>query len=80
MLLAYLGAEVIKVEQREGDQYRRSWIPIDAKTDGYEFLAVNANKKGITLNLKSEKGKELCRHLAKVSDSNRSRWCLDAMQ
>ncbi len=34
MLLAHLGAEVIKVEQREGDRYRRSWMPIDAKKDG----------------------------------------------
>jgi crotonobetainyl-CoA:carnitine CoA-transferase CaiB-like acyl-CoA transferase len=59
MLLAHMGAEVLKIEYGEGDRFRHAWMPLDAGHDGYEFLVVNANKKGITLNLKHEKGKEI---------------------
>ncbi len=68
MLLAHLGAEVLKVEHGSGDRFRHAWMPPDAKHDGYEFLMVNSNKKGITLNLKHEKGCKLFRELAKKSD------------
>ena len=68
MLLAHLGAEVLKVEHGSGDRFRHAWMPPDAKHDGYEFLMVNSNKKGITLNLKHEKGGKLFRELAKKSD------------
>lgn len=68
MLLAHLGAEVIKIEQREGDRFRKSWMPIGADHDAYESLVVNANKKCITLNLKDERGKQLLRELVKRSD------------
>lgn len=68
MLLGFLGAEVIKIEQREGDRYRHAWLPMDAKRDGYGFLATNTNKKGITLNLKTERGRELLLALVDVAD------------
>jgi crotonobetainyl-CoA:carnitine CoA-transferase CaiB-like acyl-CoA transferase len=68
MLLAHLGAEVLKVEHGSGDRFRHAWMSPDAKHDGYEFLMVNSNKKGITLNLKHEKGGKLFRELAKRSD------------
>lgn len=68
VLLAHMGAEVLKVEYGPGDRFRHSWMPVDAKRDGYEFFAVNSNKKGITLNLKHEKGKDLFRQLVKKSD------------
>lgn len=68
MLLGHLGAEIIKVEFGIGDRFRRSWMPPDADHDGYEFVVVNCNKKGIALNLKSEKGRELLRRLATTSD------------
>jgi crotonobetainyl-CoA:carnitine CoA-transferase CaiB-like acyl-CoA transferase len=68
MLLAHLGAEVIKVEHGSGDRFRHAWMPTDATHDGYEFLTVNSNKKGITLNLKHEKGRKLFRDLVKKSD------------
>jgi crotonobetainyl-CoA:carnitine CoA-transferase CaiB-like acyl-CoA transferase len=68
MLLATMGADVIKVEQKEGDRYRRAWMPVDAKHDGYGFLSVNSNKRGITLNLKSKRGKELFLDLLRQSD------------
>jgi len=68
MLLAHMGAEVLKVEYGSGDHYRHSWMPKGVTRDGYEFLVVNSNKKSITLNLKHEKGKDLFRRLAAKSD------------
>lgn len=69
MLLAHMGAEVIKVEQQDApDRFRHAWMPTDADHDGYEFLVVNANKKCITLNLKSPEGRELFTELARQSD------------
>jgi len=45
MLLGHFGAEIIKIEPPQGDNFRRSWMPRDARQDGYEFLMVNTNKK-----------------------------------
>jgi crotonobetainyl-CoA:carnitine CoA-transferase CaiB-like acyl-CoA transferase len=68
MLLAHMGAEVLKVEYGAGDHFRHSWMPEGVTRDGYEFVWVNSNKKSITLNLKHEKGKEIFRRLAAKSD------------
>ena len=68
MLLAHMGAEVLKVEYGEGDRYRHSWMPPDAGRDGYEFLAVNANKKCITLNMKHPQGRDIFERLLAKSD------------
>jgi CoA:oxalate CoA-transferase len=67
MMLADMGAEVIKIEvPNKGDDSRRN-APIVNGESAY-FMNLNRNKKGITLNLKSEKGKEIFRELAKQSD------------
>ncbi|MEU9059206.1 CaiB/BaiF CoA-transferase family protein [Streptomyces sp. NPDC048430] len=69
MLLAHMGAEVIKVEQQESpDRFRHAWMPVDADHDGYESLVVNANKKCVTLNLKNEKGREVFLDLVAKAD------------
>jgi crotonobetainyl-CoA:carnitine CoA-transferase CaiB-like acyl-CoA transferase len=68
MLLAHMGAEVLKVEYGAGDRYRHSWMPPDAGRDGYEFLAINANKKCITLNLKHPEGRTIFERLLAQSD------------
>jgi crotonobetainyl-CoA:carnitine CoA-transferase CaiB-like acyl-CoA transferase len=68
MLLGHLGAEVIKIEPPDGDNFRRSWMPPNSPTDGYEFLAVNTNKKSVVLDLKTKRGVELARRLIAVSD------------
>ena len=68
MLLGHLGAEIIKVEPPIGDNYRRSWMPPGSPEDAYGFLMVGTNKKGIVLNLKSERGKDIARRLIAVSD------------
>lgn len=68
MLMAHMGAEVLKVEYGEGDRYRHSWMPPDAGRDGYEFLAINANKKAITLNMKHPEGRQIFEELLRKSD------------
>ncbi len=67
MMLADMGADVIKIEvPNKGDDSRRN-SPIVNGESAY-FMNLNRNKKGITLNLKSEKGKEIFRELVKQSD------------
>ena len=66
--LAWLGADVIKVEEpKRGEQGR--WALGDKPgTDSYYFILLNANKRSITLNLKSERGKQIFLDLVKKVD------------
>ncbi len=67
MLLADMGAEVIKIETLpEGDPIRKSGALRDGLS--YYFATFNRNKKSITLNLKDEKGRELFEKLLMRSD------------
>ena len=68
MMLGHMGAEIIKIEPPAGDGFRRSWMPPSAKVDGYEFLWINANKKSVVLNLKSQRGADLARQLIAKAD------------
>ena len=68
--LALLGAEVIKIENpKEGDLARKLGnVPaLNQKLMGTSFLAQNANKKSVTLNLKAPKGKEVFRRLVETA-------------
>ena len=66
--LAWLGADVIKVEQPgSGDPGRRSRSDLPG-TDSYYFILLNANKRSVTLNLKSEKGKGYFLEMVKQGD------------
>jgi formyl-CoA transferase len=65
--LAWLGADVIKVEQPgSGDQGRR--LGDQVGVDSYYFLLLNANKRSVTCNLKDERGKALLRTLIEHAD------------
>ena len=69
--LSLLGAEVIKIENPDaGDLARKLGnVPKYNKAlMGTSFLAQNANKKSLTLNLKNEEGKEIFRKLVKKAD------------
>src|SRR5262245_25352570 len=68
LLLAHMGAEVLKVEYGEGDRFRHIWMPADVARDGYEFIAMNSNKKGIVLDMKKAEGKQIFLELVKKSD------------
>ena len=67
-MLAWLGADVIKVEEpKMGEQGR--WRNTDKPgVDSYYFMLLNSNKRSITLNLKSERGKEIFTDLVKKVD------------
>ncbi len=65
MLLADMGAEVIKVENPKGGDPFRGW---DLGGDQPNFWAYNRGKKGITLNLQTPEGKEIFLALAKNAD------------
>lgn len=67
LFLAWLGAEVIKVEAPgKGEQGRNS--SSEPGMDSLYFMQLNANKKSITCNLKSEKGRKLLTQLIEKSD------------
>ena len=70
--MADLGAEVIKVEEPSGDLARQRG-PYPGHTPHPEksglFLYLNANKRGVTLNLEMAKGQELFRRLVKDADA-----------
>jgi len=67
-------AEVIKVENPDGGDDTRAWGPPFAKNlDGTEtesayFLSVNRNKKSITVNIRSEEGRQVIYELVKKAD------------
>ena len=66
--LAWLGAEVIKVEEpTQGDQGRRASTDKPG-VDSFYFMLLNANKKSVTANLKEERGKEVLRKLIEQGD------------
>lgn len=69
--LALLGAEVIKIENPDGGDLARKLgnVPqLNQQLMGTSYLAQNANKKSLTLNLKAEEGKEIFRRLVKTAD------------
>jgi formyl-CoA transferase len=68
MLLGDLGADVIKVEPPEGDQARRAMGFKLKGDDSLGFLNMNRNKRSITLDLKSEAGRNAFFRLAETAD------------
>ena len=68
-MLAWLGAEVIKVEMADGRGDRARWLRRDdPDLDSYFFLLLNNNKKSTTLNLRNPRGVELFKTLVKSAD------------
>lgn len=67
MNLADHGAEVIKIETPEKGDQTRGWGPMENGYSGY-YAYINRNKKGITLNLKTEEGKQIFTELLKTAD------------
>jgi crotonobetainyl-CoA:carnitine CoA-transferase CaiB-like acyl-CoA transferase len=68
MLLADLGAEVTKVEEPLHGDGSRQWGPPFVDGESAYFLSINRNKRSITVDLKTEAGKEIVRRLAERSD------------
>ncbi len=67
-MLAFLGADVIKIESPNGGDTARSVATDDPELDGHYFTIVNANKRSVTLNLKRPKGREMFLKLVETAD------------
>ncbi|HJM74651.1 MAG TPA: CoA transferase [Dehalococcoidia bacterium] len=70
-LLADLGADVIKVEPPGGDAARTyaPYLPdVDAPENGLQFLLLNANKRGVTIDPSHDRGRELLLRLIESAD------------
>lgn len=68
LMLADLGADVIKVERLPGGDDTRRAVPPEIQGESAAFMMMNRNKRGIGLNLQTEKGKKVFRRLAKNTD------------
>jgi formyl-CoA transferase len=70
MQLGDLGADVIKVERPETGDQTRGWHPPtygDSETSAY-YLSINRNKRSMTLDLSTERGRDVFRDLASEAD------------
>jgi crotonobetainyl-CoA:carnitine CoA-transferase CaiB-like acyl-CoA transferase len=67
MMLADMGAEVLKVEEPEGGDESRTWPPFVAG-EGAGYLSMNRNKRNITLNLKTTEAQEILKKLVARAD------------
>lgn len=67
MILADLGADVVKVEPLPAGEMSRAWGPFDHGVSAY-FLSTNRNKRGIAVDFRKPEGLELIRELARGAD------------
>ena len=68
MLLADLGARVIKIEQPKGGDDTRHWGPPFLGGESGYFLSINRNKESVTLDFKNPKGRALLDQLIAKAD------------
>src|SRR5438445_13815695 len=66
--LAWLGAEVIKVEEPTKGEQGRGASTDKKGVDSHYFMLLNANKRSVTANLKHEKGRAILRGLIEKGD------------
>ena len=82
--MGFLGADIIKIEPpgrgEPGRTVSRPQEDIDRGYDAWFFLLLNANKRGITLNLKSEKGVSIFKEMVKKADVVISNFLPGAME
>lgn len=67
LMLADMGADVIKVEKPQGDDSRR-FVPPDVNGEAAAYMMMNRNKRGIVLDLKQEDGRNALRKLLADAD------------
>lgn len=68
MILGDLGADVIKIEKPGIGDNSRQWAPPHIGDQSCYYLAVNRNKRGIALDIRSERGREFTHKLASNAD------------
>src|SRR3990172_9862531 len=79
MILADMGAEVIKIEPPKGDA-TRGYTPPDAAGESPTFLGLNRNKQGVVLDLAREEGREIARDIVARSDVLMENFATGVMQ
>ena len=68
LMLADLGAEVIKIEKTAGGDDTRKLLPPDINGESAAFMMMNRNKKGLALNLKEQEGINIFKKMVEQSD------------
>lgn len=68
MVLADLGADVIKIENPNGGDDTRSYRPPEKGGESAYFLSVNRNKQSLALDIRTSEGQDICREIARQSD------------
>lgn len=68
LMLADMGANVIKVEKNPGGDDSRRFVPPKIEGESAAFMMMNRNKRGIAIDLKSEGGKSVLRRLLADAD------------
>jgi len=68
LMLADMGAEVIKVEKIPGGDDTRRTVPPKIGNEAASFMMMNRNKRGIAVDLKTEDGKKILRRLLESAD------------
>src|SRR5579859_7136866 len=79
-MLAWLGADVIKVEEPKMGEQGRWRVTEKPGVDSYYFMLLNANKRSVTLNLKSDRGKEIFIDLVNRVDIVSENYTLGTME
>lgn len=80
LMLADLGADVIKVEKIPGGDDSRRFLPPDMDGESAAYMMMNRNKRGIALDLKTENGKQVLRKLLADADVVTENYRHDTMQ
>ena len=68
LMLADMGADVIKIEKAPGGDDSRRFLPPDIGDESAAFLMMNRNKRGITLNMKDPDGLAVFKRLVEKAD------------
>jgi CoA:oxalate CoA-transferase len=68
LLLKDLGAEIIKVERPEAGDLTRNDVPHTEGLEGGAYIILNRGKKSLTVDMKTEKGRNICKELVKQVD------------
>ena len=80
LMLADMGADVIKVEKIEGGDDTRRMLPPDINGEPAAFMMMNRNKRGIALDLKNPHGREVLKRLVAKADVLIENYRHDTMQ
>lgn len=68
LMLADMGADVIKVEKAKGGDDSRRFVPPDVNGQSAAFMMMNRNKRGVVINLKTDEGRSVLLRLIETAD------------